>query len=283
MESNLILNQRRTPKDFRSSQDRIRSEIESRLKCRDADKRRRLTQIASELGISETVLSEYRSGRRKVTRKAFQKYLRPLFQPQALAELEETFNREEKNSFLPEEGLALHTIRDGKPLLTLEQEFFCSDPMSYCVLQMFHLEDFRPSMRWFQRRSGLTLKALSFRLKNLEKLGLLAKAGVFYERTRLYPVSPSAKVAPEAWKQFRKNWYESILARNEAGLDQDTRHFYNWIINIDVKDLNTFKREIGRFIKKMNRLQYLSAPKDVYQLEVSLFPMTLTKKEEKLI
>lgn len=163
--------------------------------------------------------------------------------------------------------------------LTLDTFAVISDWYHYAILELTYVEDFKSDSTWISQRLGITKSEVNIAIERLLRLGLLKKnskgkwidASENGELTHLSPAETS-----DAARKYQIQLLElSQKAVQEVPLAR--RNHTSATLCFDPEDLAPAIERIAEFRRSFAREFQPRKAKEVYQLQVSFFPMTKQK------
>ncbi|MGE0634704.1 MAG: TIGR02147 family protein [Pseudobdellovibrionaceae bacterium] len=226
-----------------------------------------LRAFAKLLGTSSGRLSQYFSGKRKIT-------------PQAAEKMASSLNLSpsEKNRFMRDTVLSngrsshLNFIENPKKL-ELDQFEVIADPLHFELLSLIETENFSSEVSWISRRlskNPIEIRSALNRLKRLNlikiedsKISLINSEGV---------AGPSDVGSGAIRKAHNKNLRHAIACLEETTVDE--RDYSTMTLAIDPERLETAKEMIRVFRRTLCGYLENGNKKEVYRLNVNLVPVT---------
>ncbi len=226
------------------------------------------------------------SGKRNLTEKAGRKFASALdldFYEQEYFENLIKFNQTDDEVQRAQFENLLKSHRYQKKLNKMDRakyDFFAKWYM-VAIYVMVGMESFDPDPRWIMKRLKRRVSSLetSNALEELEKLGLIGKSS----EGKYKQLSGSITTEEENRSQAITNYHSSMTSLAQAAIAYEKKEdieFNGATVSIPRSELPKFKEKIREFRKEINKLaSSLKGSTDVYQLNVSFFP--LTDKDEK--
>ena len=143
---------------------------------------------------------------------------------------------------------------------------------------MFKLTGFETTPQNISERLGLTVIKTRESLKNLLDAGLLLKTKSGFQPTENSSSSILDKPTSKAHREQQKQILEGAMAALEnVSIERRSQSSVTMAIDSNKLDkakelIKNFRRELGRLLSESTKLD------EVYQLSVSLYPVTKTKK-----
>jgi transcriptional regulator with XRE-family HTH domain len=229
-----------------------------------------LRSFARSLAVEPSALSQILSGKRPLTEKM------KLRLGAALGLSVEALKR------LP----ASDRTAPGFQQLTLDAFAVVSDWYHYAILELLFLEDFQANASWISRRLKITKSEANMAIERLFRLGLLERAedgswADTSQNNRLTHLVPG--VSSDAARKYQSQLLElSKGAVQEIPIDK--RNHTSATFCFDPEDLPKATERIREFRRKFaNDFQPKKKAKEVYQIQISFFPLThsIEKKEKR--
>jgi uncharacterized protein (TIGR02147 family) len=177
---------------------------------------------------------------------------------------------------LPEKA----TLREAHQL-ALDAASVISHWHHYAILELLRLNSFKPDTRWIARVLGLAPDEVNVALTRLVRLGLLEMT----EHARWTDKSGDAPAGIEGFthatiQRLAEQVRTLCLAATAGGADERWEHC-STTLAINSDHLPAVRSLLAKFRRSLFALLDQDGPRDdVYQIEISLFPLTkLTKKE----
>ncbi len=228
--------------------------------------------LADDLGIHHISLYQFLNGKRSLKRKTARKYFVPQLPEETWTKIEKEYLREETAS-QHVEGVRLFETNEDYPRQTADQYALNSDPLSWALLYLLDVEDYRPKIEWKAQKLRLTPPEVQERLDRLERLGLIERLspGGGYRRCDKVIETTDAK-ANLSIREHRQKLFPMMY--RALDLDQSEQDFYHWVFAMDPQDVQKFRKVIRKFFKQIEKEQFCSRPKRVYAFLTGLFPLT---------
>lgn len=264
MKSTRISNAQPTPHSFR---EHLTSELAKRCA---GNSQYSLRAFARDLGTDHSTLSQQLRGRRRLTETAIRQYAAALGTPEDRLVGYLAFAAEHPASTAPDESL--RRARD----LTEDALEVLGSLDHFAILELTHLDSFRPDVNWIARVLGLENDAVNIALQRLVRLGMLVMtahdrwedrsgdATTVFERAAYRTVASLSQ-------RVRQRAFED-LADSPAPLEYSAT-----TVSIDRARLPEALARIARFRREL--LEWLgegAAREDLYHLEISFLPLTTT-------
>lgn len=252
------------PQDFRAF---LQAELARR--CLD-NPQYSLRAFAGRVGVDHSSLSQILRGRRVLTERTVRLICARLELPDERVE-----------EFVAQ--LESHRENTGDPelrRLTADMVRVVSDWYHYAILELTHLDDFRPDSRWIARVLDITVDEVNAAVSRLASLRLLEMETPdrWVDRARHVAASfeDFTRVAVERWS-------EQMRARSATALAAATpqnREFTSTTIAAHTRRLPEVKRRIERFQRELvDLLERDTERNEVFQLDIHLYPLTNLNRE----
>lgn len=245
----------------------LKNSFESRCK---KNHRYSLRTFAKSLNISPATLSGVLNGKRRPSLTMIEKT------GIALGWKTEEILRHQKNHL----GLELNKI--SKKYNVISQDIFnvISDWYHLTILEVMKLDDFKPDPKWIATRLNLGINQIKLALERLQRVGILeiTKNGKWVDKTSGFTTHYIKDITSES----KKHYQMQLLEKSRESLLQDDfsiRDHSSMTMAIDPDDIMFAKQEIINFRKHMSSiLEKTKNPKEVYQLQISLYPLTKNRR-----
>ncbi|HXH31579.1 MAG TPA: TIGR02147 family protein [Bacteriovoracaceae bacterium] len=232
-----------------------------------------LRSFAKTLDVSPAALSDMINGKRTITKRSVEKLglLLGLSIP-----VIESFRK-----VLPSRSSSASALNFEQ--LSADQFAVISDWYHYAILELIKVRDFDPSEAWISKALGVTKSEVNIALERLVRLGLIEieATGKITDTSSGFTTNISDSMTSTANRNFQQQVLgQSIEALNKVPLK--LRNHTSMTMAIDpkllpeaVKRLTVFRRELSEFLETQG------TPTEVYQLALSLFPLTQITKDSK--
>lgn len=166
--------------------------------------------------------------------------------------------------------------------MTLDAFAVISDWYHYAILELTYVDGFKSDALWISQRLGITKSEANIAIERLLRLGLMKKdakgrwidASENGEITHLTP-----EVSSDAARKYQCQLLE-ISKRTVQEVPLSKRNHTSATMCFDPEDLKVAIDAITKFRRNFARDFQPKKAKDVYQLQISFFP--LTKQQENL-
>jgi uncharacterized protein (TIGR02147 family) len=231
-----------------------------------------LRSFAKQLGIDHSTLSQILRGRRRISARALEAIGRRMgLSEEALRAYADSSRKKTDSKKLPEKIRSFHFDLDTFQLL--------SDWHHYAILELIQIQGFKTDSRWIAKTLGIAMEDVNIALQRLLRLGLLAMSG----RDRWMDQSGdaefhSAALTEAACNQMNQELH-ALAVEAIQRIPSEHRVHRQMVVALDSRRLPRLKMMADEFMKELRALASESNAKDdVYQLEISFFPVTTLKK-----
>ena len=258
--------------DFRSL---LQSELVRRTK---ANPRYSLRAFARVLGVQSGFLSKILLGQRRVTPASVRRFGLKLGLP--LPEIEEFESQALSRSKGISRSLSMAGEADFRQI-TYDHFQMISDWYYFAILELAAVRSFVPNPRWVARKLGLTLTEAQDALDRLVRLGYIKiEADGNWKVLEGHTTTLGNEETAVALRRMQKQILEkAIMALEEIPVSKRDQSAMTMAINSS--KLPEAKEKIKKFRREL--CAFLEGDKDqdaVYQLSVSLYPLTLIADEK---
>ncbi|MGC4051744.1 MAG: TIGR02147 family protein [Paludibaculum sp.] len=216
-----------------------------------------LRAFANFLGIDHSTLSQLLRGRRTFSKTAIHRLATRL-----------GVDSETRARFVPQPA----RLDDEASKLTGETACLLADWQHYAILELLHLDSFRPDSRWIARVLGISVDEVNIALQRLLRLGLL----------RMEPTGWIDTVGPSVANEgaFTQAAVERLVAEVRRLAAPETpdgrwREFSSTTLAIQREQLPALRALLDRFRQDLHSLfEDAGERDDVYRLDISLWPVT---------
>jgi uncharacterized protein (TIGR02147 family) len=250
------------PKDFKSL---LQEELLKRCRKNSSYS---LRSFAKYLGVSHSALTEMMNGKRNITKRSIEKLGPILGLPLVEIEAYQNSSTDEYKS-----QSAYHQ-------LTIDQFAMISDWYHYGILELIKIKKFSHTPSNFSRALGITKSEVNIAIERLMRLGQLKKNedGLYVEINDGFATNISGNLTSIGSKKLQQQILEQsiealmtipIELRNHTSMTMAIDHK---LLPEAIECIKKFRRELTEFLEKSGELT------EVYQLSVSLFPVTQISK-----
>lgn len=151
----------------------------------------------------------------------------------------------------------------------------------YAILELIQIQGFKTDSRWIANALGIAVEDVNIALQRLLRLGLLEMSG----RDRWMDKSGdaefhSAALTETACNQLNQEIHELAVEAIKR-VPSKYRSHGQMMVALDSRSLPRLKVLADEFMKELRLLASESETKDdVYQVEISFFPVTALKKNK---
>jgi uncharacterized protein (TIGR02147 family) len=259
------------PRATASEQD-IPSLLRERLR---AAKRRNprfsLRSFAKQLAIDHSTLSQVLRNRRRLSARALEGVGKRMGLSDEAIRAYAQSHQKKKPTSPPQDLRGVHFDLDTFQTLSIWHH--------YAILELIQVEGFKTDSRWIAKTLGIAVEDVNIALQRLMRLGLLEMAG----RDRWVDTSGdaefrSATLTEAARNRINQEIHEQAIEAIQ-GVPSEQRVHRQVVVALDSKRLSKLQALADEFVSELRRLATESDAKDdVYQVEISLFPVTTRKK-----
>lgn len=217
--------------------------------------------FARDCGINSGRMSEYLSGKRLLTESMIKKIGASL-----------NFSDNEMNFFLS-------LYKKDKKSFQIDQQLLKQiyHPVYFHILSLFETENFVDTPDFIAERLGISEQQAQQCLDTLEKNRLLQR-NELGKRVPCYDVVRTTTQTPsEALRASHKLSLTKIV-ENLDNVDMSLRDMNSFTVSIDPIVLPMARKKIATFLEKLAANLESGRKKEVYELNVQLFPVSKTKR-----
>jgi uncharacterized protein (TIGR02147 family) len=159
--------------------------------------------------------------------------------------------------------------------LALDSFYIISEWYHYGILQLMRTKGFKHDPKWMAQRLGIHPQDVEVALERLKRIGVIQeKAGKLIDITKGKTSHIRSDFTNEQLKSFQiKAMEKSIVAVKEVPIQ--FRDNTSMTMAISKKAMPFAKEEIKKFRRKLTKkLEEYDTPDEVYQLIISLTPLT---------
>lgn len=227
-----------------------------------------LRQFAHLLGISPGRLSEYLSGKRRITRKAMERLLSRL-----------DSSGEERTRLLAYSEKGGSAEIEEKLVLSEYQFALVADWYYFAILSLIETPDFESDASFIAKRLGISLVEVHQALEGLTHLGLIHREDGRIKR-KVKKVFTTTDIPSKALRKA----YKQTLEHATECLDLYTveeREIGATTLRFDPKRLPEIKQEIRKMRRKIAKLCEATPGTEVYEFTTAFVPLTKVGKTKK--
>lgn len=242
---------------------RLQNELNSR--CR-ANARYSLRAFARSLRLESSALSRILSGKRKVTPSMFQKL-------------------SERLALTPSEVASFVEVTPtSAPPAEIDQDTFnlIGQWQNFAILELARVKGFKPEARWISKRLRITASEAKLALERLSRFGMLeTKPDGTYQVKTPNTTTTHQRGTSAALKTLQKDLLKKAAEAMEE-IDIEERDQSAVCVALTKAQFLETKERIRLFRKEILSLAEKTPLKDeVYQLVLSLYPLSYSRKERK--
>ena len=231
-----------------------------------------LRSFAGKLGINHSTLSQVLRGKRRLSARALEMVGKRLGLGDDTIRAYAASSRKKVNAKTPPEEIR-------KVHLDLDVFQLVSGWHHYAILELIHLRGFRTDSRWIARTLGIAVEDVNIALQRLLRLGLLEMTA----SDRWIDKSGDAEFHSAALTDQAGNLIWQGILELEADavkrIPSQHRVHRQMILAVDSKTLPRLQALADEFMHDLRSLVPESDAKDdVYQVAISIFPVTTLKK-----
>jgi uncharacterized protein (TIGR02147 family) len=231
-----------------------------------------LRSFAKQLGIDHWTLSQVLRSRRRLSARALEAVGKRMgLSEEALRAYAQSFRRKPNSKSLPENIRSFQFDLDTFQLLSAWYH--------YAILELIQVSGFKADSRWIADTLGIAVEDVNIALQRLLRLGLLEMSG----RARWIDKSGdaefhSAALTEAACNQINQEAHELAVEAIKRIPSQHRAH-RQMVVALDSRRLSRLKMLADEFMNELRSLVSEGDTKDdVYQVEISFFPVTTLKK-----
>lgn len=229
---------------------------------------------AKSIGLSIGALSELTSGKRKFSAKYIEKVGMAL--GLGLDEIQKMLKDHQFQGELEKDVVDLKYTQIEKDTFDLISQWYY-----FALVHLIEKKNIEHDEKAFAEKLELPVSTIKKALNRLERLGLIEKKGKCYKRTGEKFVTT---LSDDKSFQAAKNYQREILLKSVEALEKFTTEFRDHsslTLLIKHSDLEKAKKLITSFRRKFSKiLTENNLSGDVYQLQVSLFPLSKPQNSE---
>lgn len=231
-----------------------------------------LRAFAKQLGLDSSRLSKILKGDRPISQDLALKVAEKLdFKTEEINKLCESYNRKEKQP----------SQRRSYRKIPFEEFKVISDWSHYAIMEALKLKDFRPNVRWLCKRLHLSASVINLCLKRLQRVGLLriTNGQKWVDTSEGF----STHIADSNLTSLAHRRHQKLILEQAIGALQKTplenRSQTSMMMATSTERLEEAKQRIKKFRRELCEFLEAAENKDaIYQLSVSLFPLTKENK-----
>ena len=230
-----------------------------------------LRAFAKQLGIDHSTLSQVLRNRRHLSARALEGIAKRIGLSDEVIRAYAQRYKKKKPTSPPQDIRGVHFDLDTFQTLSIWHH--------YAILELIRLKGFKTDSRWIAKTLGIAVEDVNIALQRLIRLGLLEMAG----RDRWVDTSgdaefQSATLTEAARNQMNREIHEQAIDAIQRVPSKHRVH-RQVVVALDSKKLPQLQALADEFVSELRTLASESDAKDdVYQVEISLFPVTTLKK-----
>lgn len=231
-----------------------------------------LRAFARFLEIQPDYLSKLLLGRRAMTARTIHRLgLRLGLKPQDLEKFDSKISRKHQ------EQIAVYQS------LLSDQFQLISDWYHFAILELVHVKGFKPEAKWIARALGITVTEVHSAIERLQRLDFLeiTPSG----KWKILDSGKSTTIGQELTSAALRKMQRQILEKAIDALEivsPKERDQSSMTMAIDSTRLAEAKRRILKFRRELSDYLEAGSKRDeVYQISISLFPLTQINREKK--
>lgn len=231
-----------------------------------------LRSFAKQLGVDHSTLSQVLKGRRQLSARALEAIGKRMgLSEEALRAYAQSFRRKKNSNNQPESIRTFQFDLDTFQLLSVWHH--------YAILELIQVQGFQADSRWIANTLGIAVADVNIALQRLLRLGLLEMSGPGRWRDKSGDAEfHSAALTEAARNQISQEIHEFAVEAIRRVPSQYRGH-RQMMIAVDSRRLSRLKVLTDEFMKELRSLVSEDGTKDdVYQVEISFFPVTTLKK-----
>jgi transcriptional regulator with XRE-family HTH domain len=259
------------PRDTASEHD-IPSLLRERLRAAmRRNPRFSLRSFAKQLGIDHSTLSQVLRNRRRLSAGTLEGIGKRMGLSDEVIRAYAQGHKKKKPTSPPQDIRGVHFDLDTFQTLSIWHH--------YAILELIQVQGFKTDSRWIAKTLGIAVEDVNIALQRLLRLGLLEMAG----RDRWVDTSGdaefrSATLTEAARSQLNQEIHERAIDAIQC-VPSEYRVHRQVVVALDSKQLSRLHTLADEFVRELRTLATESDAKDdVYQVEISLFPVTRLKK-----
>ena len=231
-----------------------------------------LRSFAKQLGIDHSTLSQVLRSRRRLSARALEAVGKRMgLSEETIRAYAQSFRKKSSSNRLPENPRSYH--------FDLDTFQFLSVWYHYAILELLEVQEFKTDSRWIANALGIAVQDVNIALQRLLRLGLLEMSG----RDRWMDKSgdaefQSAALTEAACNQMNQGIHELAIDAIKR-IPSEYRVHRQMVVALGSRKLPRLKMLADDFMNELRSLVSESDVKDdVYQMEISFFPVTTLKK-----
>jgi len=233
-----------------------------------------LRSFAKQLGIDHSTLSQVLRKKRRLSARALEAIAKRMgLNEDAIRAYAQSSRKKRPSGSSPENIRDMHFDLDTFQLLSV---WFHS-----AMLELLQLPEFKTDSRWIANTLGIAVEDVNIALQRLLRLGLLEMSGPNRWRDKSGDAAfHTAALTEAAGNQMHQEIHELAIQAVHRIPSRHRAHRH-MLMALDSSKLPRLMMLADEFPNELRSLSSESAAKDdVYQIELSLFPVTTLKKSK---
>lgn len=229
--------------------------------------------FALKLGVESSSLSQILSGKRMISNAMVKRLAEKLDVSPDEVESFQKSNAKVKTSPLQPKHM------ENLQRVALDEFRAIADWYHYALLELTHLKDFEPDLKWVARALGIRVAEARVAMERLERLGYLEiKERTWVDNTDNL-TNREDRFSDIAFRRLQHQVLEmALVALEEVPLEK--RNHSSMTFSIDSKLLPLAKKKIQEFSWALCECLQASSQRDeVYQLGISFYPLTKSRSK----
>jgi uncharacterized protein (TIGR02147 family) len=234
-----------------------------------------LRAFAKYLGLDHSTLSQLLRGKRRLTARAIRKFATRLG-----LTADETANHVAREDQVPADSSDEEVERQVRQL-AFDTASLIADWHHYAILELVHVKDFRPDSRWVARVLDIPVDEVNVALQRLLRLGLLEMAAPDRWVDRLGDATASVQGFAHAAVERFSEQVRKLTLRAVRSLPRGSYEYSSTTLAVNTARIPMAIERIARLRDELMALLSQGTDRDdVYQLEISLVPVTRIQAKE---
>jgi len=239
-----------------------------------------LRSFARALGFNSAVISQVLSGKRIPSPKTARKLVAGLnLSPErehdffsSLAEVQRARGLQRMSPIF--KNISVKDASQQGPPVDLSIDVFriISDWYHYAILELSCIESFNSDSKWISKELGITPLEAKLAVERLLKLGLLEENNGRISKTNERITTADKHLSTPALRKYQKQ----VLEKAIESLENDSiefRSMSSMTMSVDPKNIPLAKKLIDECAKQISALLRNGKQEEVYQLQISLYPL----------
>jgi uncharacterized protein (TIGR02147 family) len=246
-----------------------------------------LRAFAKALGFESTVISQVLSGRRVPSPRTARKMIAGLaLSPEqehdfysSLAEVQRSRGLRKLSPVFKKIYAAGSVRHCGPKDISIDVFRVISEWYHIAILELTYVRDFRSDPAWIASQLGITPIEAKLAIERLLNLGLLeVRDGKLAKTEERLTTADKHLTTPGL-----RNYQKQLLGKAIDSLENDpieARSMSGITMSADPKNIALAKKLIDECARQISQLMQTGTQTDVYQLQISLYPLTKPEKKE---